>query len=420
MRTLYRQKGASFTVEILDTPNVRDFIDTHSGVLDSAFRQTEMSDLMRERLQTSDRVFSGMKTFHELHEAFPSLLDEKGRRKPFERFLNDVRAVDETYNRNYLRAEYNFVQASAEAAARWERYEEDGDRYNLQYRTAGDDRVRPEHAALEGVTRPKSDPFWDEFYPPNGWNCRCLAVQVRRGKYAETDPEEAFRRGAAALAKDKNGMFRFNSGKRGQTVPDYNPYTVSACASCPVATGKTGLAKAGVPDSELCAACVNVRKYALRRDPEDPEFMIHPTKKGRIRVNKRHGEDEMEANIKIADYLANKYGYKIDLLACQSEKKDADSYNWTLGIKQEYKTVSKSSINAIQMAVRRGSKQAGDIVIRIDAKMTLGDIRCGVKDAVFWHTNIKSLTLIIGGKDAVYTRKQIIKDRWTIKQADFK
>lgn len=33
---------------------------------------------MRRRLQRSDYIFSGLKTFHELNEAFPSLLDENG------------------------------------------------------------------------------------------------------------------------------------------------------------------------------------------------------------------------------------------------------------------------------------------------------------------------------------------------------
>ena len=70
-----------------------------------------------------------MKTFHELNEAFPSLLDSNGNRKTFEAFLNDVRKIDNTYNRGYLRAEYNFVQSSAEMAAKWERFSEDGDRY---------------------------------------------------------------------------------------------------------------------------------------------------------------------------------------------------------------------------------------------------------------------------------------------------
>ena len=127
-----------------------------------------MSDAMRQRLQRSNYIFSGMKTFHELNEAFPSLIDENGNRKPFERFLNDVQKIDRTYNHNYLRAEYNFAQTSATMAAKWEEFQQDGDRYNLQYRTAHDDRVRPEHAALDRVTLPITDPFWESYYPRQG------------------------------------------------------------------------------------------------------------------------------------------------------------------------------------------------------------------------------------------------------------
>lgn len=208
---------------------------------------------MRKRLQRSDYIFSGMKTFHELNEAFPSLLDSNGNRKTFEAFLNDVRKIDKTYNSNYLRAEYNFVQSSAEMAAKWERFSEDGDRYNLQYRTANDSKVRPEHAALNGVTLPPSDPFWEEYYPPNGWNCRCTVVQVRKSKYPATPHEEAMALGEEALQRDTKGIFHFNPGKQNKTVPDYNPYTIRRCRDCDVAKGKLKLTF--VPDYELCAAC---------------------------------------------------------------------------------------------------------------------------------------------------------------------
>lgn len=171
MSALFKQQGATLDINILTTDEAQAFIETHASVLDASFQKVEMSDAMRQRLTRSDYIFSGMKTFHELNEAFPSLLDENGNRKPFERFLKDVQSIDNTYNRNYLRAEYNFVQASAQMAAKWESFMQDGDRYNLQYRTAGDDKVRPEHAALNGVTLPVTDPFWEEYYPPNGWNC---------------------------------------------------------------------------------------------------------------------------------------------------------------------------------------------------------------------------------------------------------
>jgi SPP1 gp7 family putative phage head morphogenesis protein len=255
MQAIFRQKGAQLDIDILASDEAQAFINTHASVLDSAFTKTDMSETMRRRLQRSDYIFSGMKTFHELNEAFPSLLDENGERKSFERFLNDVQSIDKTYNQNYLRADYNFAQSSAQMAAKWEGFMEDGDRYNLQYRTAGDDKVRPQHAALNGVTLPPSDSFWEEFYPPNGWNCRCTVVQVRKTKYPETDHDEAVTLGDTALQNDTKGIFRFNSGKEGKTFPDYNPYTIRRCRDCDIAKGgKLKLARF-VCDSELCAAC---------------------------------------------------------------------------------------------------------------------------------------------------------------------
>lgn len=262
MKAAYNNGGSELSIEILADPQVREFIDAHAGVLDSSFERTSMSEAMRRRLQRSDFIFSGMKTFHELNEAFPSMLDENGERKSFERFLNDVRSIDETYNANYLRAEYNFVSASAEMAAKWEEFAEDGDRYNLQYRTQKDDKVRPEHAALDGVTLPPSDSFWEEFYPPNGWNCRCTVVQVRKSKHPATDHDEAMTLGDVALQRDTKGMFRFNAGAEESTVPDYNPYTISKCKNCNVAKNKGILNRDTPPENELCAACHAIRSMA--------------------------------------------------------------------------------------------------------------------------------------------------------------
>lgn len=206
-----------------------------------------------------------------MNEAFPALVGSDGNIKPFEQFYKEVSSIHDRYNRHYLRAEYNFVHASAQMAARWEEFAADGDDYNLQYRTAGDNRVREEHRALDGVTLPFSDPFWEEFLPPNGWNCRCSVVQVRKSKYPVTDAADARRRGEQALQRDTRGMFRFNPGAQQKTVPDYNPYTISACRSCPVAKGKSELAKSDIPQNEACSACRWLRKCG---------FVNSETKKG--------------------------------------------------------------------------------------------------------------------------------------------
>ena len=85
-------------------------------------------------------------------------------------------------------------------AAKWEQYERDWDRYYLQYRTVGDSHVREERAAFNGTTLPVSHPFWDTHYPPNGWNCLCLAVQVRKSSHEQTSEEELSKR-TKALAE---------------------------------------------------------------------------------------------------------------------------------------------------------------------------------------------------------------------------
>lgn len=280
MQALYNEKGASLRIEILHDKPIQEFIETHASVLDSSFKQIEMSDIMRRRLQRSDYIFSGLKTFHELNEAFPSLLDDNGNRKSFERFLNDVQKINKTYNQNYLRAEYNFASASAEMAARWEQFMDDGDRYHLQYRTAADGKVRPEHAALHGVTLPIDDPFWNSFLPPNGWNCRCTAVQVRKSKYPMSDPELAMRRGLNCTDGAKRQIFRFNPGKSMRLYPERHPYFPKGCGNC-----DKRLNLAFNPKSEKCKACeeidrqkriaINRKKYEeLKNNPDykDVEF----------------------------------------------------------------------------------------------------------------------------------------------------
>ena len=262
MKVVFNQKGSSFSIDIMADSKVQKLVEAHADVLNRNIQRVEMSETMRKRLTRSNYIFSGMKTFHELNEAFPSLLDSNGNRKTFEAFLNDVRKIDNTYNSNYLRAEYNFVQSSAEMAAKWERFSEDGDRYNLQYRTANDGKVRPEHAALNGVTLPPSDPFWEEYYPPNGWNCRCTVVQVRKSKYTATPHDEAMALGEEALQRDTKGIFHFNPGKEQKTTPDYNPYTIKRCRDCDIARGKLDLDRKPVADNELCAACRLVHKCA--------------------------------------------------------------------------------------------------------------------------------------------------------------
>jgi SPP1 gp7 family putative phage head morphogenesis protein len=208
-------------------------------------------------------MFSGMKVYNEIVEGSLKLKDNTGKIKSFDRFLHDVKSIDETYNNQYLRAEYNFAIHSAQAAARWADVEADGDEYNLQYRTAGDDRVRDDHEILNNTTLPPSDSFWKLYYPPNGWNCRCTAVQVRKNKYPQSDPVAAMDAGNLATTKigkdgtNKAAIFRFNPGQRKQVFPSTHPYRSSKCDNCDNA--RLNLS-AKIPTPEKCQACKILQK----------------------------------------------------------------------------------------------------------------------------------------------------------------
>lgn len=74
---------------------------------------------------------------------------------------------------------------SAHMAGRWAQLQAGKDRRPfLQYRTAGDARVRPQHRAWNGLIYPIGDTFWQTHYPPNGWGCRCT---VRAYSQADLD-----------------------------------------------------------------------------------------------------------------------------------------------------------------------------------------------------------------------------------------
>lgn len=173
MAWFYRQ--ARWEPEMLDSDEVVRFINAHADYLNKAIttslEEGSLDDTAIQRLKESCYVFSGMKTFHELNEAFPMLTDSKGNLKPYSEFEQEVTAINDSYNKLYLRTEYNFAHASAQMASRWKAFEKDGDRYYLQYRTVGDSRVRESHRKLHNITLKIDSPFWDKYFPPNGFNC---------------------------------------------------------------------------------------------------------------------------------------------------------------------------------------------------------------------------------------------------------
>lgn len=189
----------------------------------------EVPEEMKSYLKKDSFIFSGLKTNAQLAEAYSFLKNGKGEIIPYYEFEQKVLKLNENYNRHYLEAEYQFVQASSQSAANWANLSDD-ERYNLQYRTAGDDRVRDAHAQLNRTTLPKNSAFWVSYYPPNGWRCRCIAVLVLASKYPASEVDKAIKAGEKATSQiGKNGenklkIFRFNPGIEKRIFPKGHAY----------------------------------------------------------------------------------------------------------------------------------------------------------------------------------------------------
>lgn len=294
---LHRKKA--FTPEMLSEPEPLALISATHDVLAEELGRLErrIPDEMARALDENIFLFSGFKTYHELNDASRLLKDDDGGFKSFDRFLQDVKAIDAQYNQNYLYAEYNFATASTQMTAKWADIERDGDEYDLQYRTAMDGLVRPEHAALEGITLPPSDKFWNEYYPPNGWNCRCTAVQVLKDKYPTSDSDQACAAGERATTQiGKNGenkaaMFRFNPGKAGKVFPPKHPYYKAP-------------AEAKKKVNVIVATMMTVTEDNSR--PPHLETYDQDKDNKHVFVSQLNKEAELKENVRLAKFLAGK------------------------------------------------------------------------------------------------------------------
>ena len=117
--------------------------------------------------------FSAGKTLAEvqaLNEAFRDSSD-------YADFEEKAGKIVGKFNRTWQKTEYNTALLCAEQASTYRRLKQQTQLYPYwEYRTVGDNRVRPEHAELEGMVLRENDKRWNELYPPNNFSCRCYVV----------------------------------------------------------------------------------------------------------------------------------------------------------------------------------------------------------------------------------------------------
>jgi hypothetical protein len=291
------------------------------------------SDTKLDTVQAMRRnvfTFVAFKGHNRITDLVNQLTDEKGNLRSRSAFFAEAQKLTPDYNKNWLQAEFDTVVASGQTAAQWHDFQKSKDSLPfLLYKTQADSRVRDAHSVLHDVCKPIDDEFWDEFYPPNGWRCRCYVLQVAKQEGKE-DPE------SYPSTDEVKTIFRNNPGKSGVIFSDEHPYFTN------------------MTYKQAKHVLYNMRQILVKEDVYDKVYQS-PTTNGTVDVHLTHGGHEREGNIKVASFLVDQdVSWSGRLRAVSNAHKNVD-YELRDGTLIEFKSINgKNSItNALQEAVTK-------------------------------------------------------------------
>lgn len=337
---------------------------------------------MLNRLTRDVWQFSAAKNYQEMRDLTLALVNDDGKVRSFTDFKAEAQKVDSKYNSTWLKTEYDQSIGSSTMAARWVDIEQNAeDQPYLQYQTVGDSNVRHEHQLLDGIIRKITDDFWKKHFPPNGWKCRCDAIQLSGSYASETE----------SIPKVPiDDMFATNLAQTGLIFPKGHPYYN------------------GVPDKVI--------KQAVASLPNDVAYnqVYRNAENGKnVEMHIYHGIDEMKGNMDIAKFLANN-GYNVKLLPVIDKEfnnireslfgkgnyrkgKNADA----LVNKKvfEFKSITGSPTHKnIQRHIYKASKQAENIYIKLPEAINTSNIDRSVNGIFNQSKSIKEVWIDNGGE----------------------
>lgn len=180
----------------------------------SAFDVDTPDYTMLKNLQDNAYSFSVAKNYQEIKELTGLLVDGE-RVRSFSEFTQEVIKLHGLYYKSHLQVEYDTAIAGADSARRWTEFQAGKEAMpNTTYTTVGDDRVRPAHKALNGMTVPIDSDYLDIYWTPNGFGCRCIWKQTSTA----VTPKSKL------VHPEIEPMFRTNLAKNGLVFPAGHPY----------------------------------------------------------------------------------------------------------------------------------------------------------------------------------------------------
>jgi len=133
---------------------------------------------------------------------------------PFKDFKAVADPILDNYNKNWLKTEWATSVAESQAAREFNELMQDDAVEYIEYVTQEDDKVRHDHALLNGAIYPKGHSFWNKYFPPIDFNCRCFTVNHD----SDTKPK------VIKNPPDIKNFFNTNPAKDRIIFPNAHPY----------------------------------------------------------------------------------------------------------------------------------------------------------------------------------------------------
>lgn len=144
----------------------KEFDRLHGQARAKAFTVSGLSklDQVTAVQQALDKMLENGGTLSDFKKEFPEIIKAQG--------WTDKKAyrVDNIFRTNlqcaYMAGRYEQMKKTTRLRPYW------------QYIAVEDKRTRPSHTALDGKVYPAEHEFWDKYYPPNGFRCRCSVMSL--------------------------------------------------------------------------------------------------------------------------------------------------------------------------------------------------------------------------------------------------
>jgi SPP1 gp7 family putative phage head morphogenesis protein len=142
---------------------------------------------------------SDQRLIQKIRDELAQIIQDGGTRQDFEAAVRKLTSEAGVQQLNAFTLDTVFTtnMQKAYSLGRYEQMKEPATAEALpfwQYMTVGDDRVRPEHAVIDGFQARVADPVWNRIYPPNGFNCRCIVIALLASEAGDAASEPGYAR----------------------------------------------------------------------------------------------------------------------------------------------------------------------------------------------------------------------------------